>query len=234
MLKFNSIKTLTAGIALAMALYPQAWAEIVDSGSCGSGGCKFELDDKGNLRIYGSGTVDDYFATPFNTSHPKLATDVKNVVVGKGITGLGRQAFRSCSLESISLPNTLTTIGLAPFKYATNLHKIVIPKSVTYISGNFSDGSSLNDITIEGSNVEIENVDSLGAGLTFGRNAKFSSIPGSETEKRLKELYDRYIYSYGKATFEAYYPPKRTHYTIEEAMEHVSHDNHNSITFTFK
>ena len=52
-----------------------------------------------------------------------------------GVTAINSYDFNNCSLTSIVLPNTITSIGYAAFADCTGLTSIIIPNSVTTIEG---------------------------------------------------------------------------------------------------
>lgn len=59
---------------------------------------------------------------------------LKNITIPAGITSLGRGAFEGCSsLETVSLPNTLTEIEDSAFKDCASMHEIDCPDSVAKI-----------------------------------------------------------------------------------------------------
>jgi hypothetical protein len=66
------------------------------------------------------------------------------------VNEIGRSSFRYCYyLQSVSLPNTITSIGSLAFAYCDNLRKINIPESVTEIGGGaFGDCFKLSCIVI--------------------------------------------------------------------------------------
>ena len=72
------------------------------------------------------------------------------------VTKIG-DAFKDCSsLTSITIPNSVTSIGYAAFCRCSSLTSITIPNSVTSIgSGAFADCSSLTSITIPNSVTSI-------------------------------------------------------------------------------
>ena len=75
---------------------------------------------------------------------------VTSITVPDSVTTIGNEAFRSCHLlTSITIPNSVTTIGNAAFRTCTSLTSITIPYIVTTI-GNaaFQSCRSLTSITI--------------------------------------------------------------------------------------
>ena len=74
-----------------------------------------------------------------------------------GATNLRQHAFRNCeNLESITIPDSVTSIGDSAFNHCSKLTSITIPNSVTSISyGAFWSCSSLKSITIPDSVTSI-------------------------------------------------------------------------------
>ena len=128
-------------------------ATVIDSGTCGKN-VTWQLDSSGTLTVSGTGEMygqsDDTFPViPWNEKKDLI----KKVVIGKGITKIGRCNFTYCNnLVSVTFPDTLKTIGEGNFIYCTALTSVVIPDSVTTIEGsNFSGCKNLADITIPSS-----------------------------------------------------------------------------------
>ena len=75
---------------------------------------------------------------------------IKDVKVCEGITKLDDTFKLFSSLETVSLPSTLTELG-GTFEECTSLQSFVIPKSVEYITGAlFSGCTSLSEVVFEG------------------------------------------------------------------------------------
>ena len=88
-------------------------------------------------------------------------TTIKKVVVEEGVGVLYDRTFRRFyALETVELPNTLTTIGAAGsgvFQSCNNLKNIVLPESVTVLGkGSFQECSSLESINIPAGVTRIE------------------------------------------------------------------------------
>ncbi|MBR4968004.1 MAG: leucine-rich repeat domain-containing protein [Bacteroidaceae bacterium] len=59
---------------------------------------------------------------------------LEEVVIGYGVTCIPERAFESCTnLKSITIPNSVKSIGYAAFQGCTNLANVVIPNSITSV-----------------------------------------------------------------------------------------------------
>ena len=94
------------------------------------------------------------------------------------VTHIKSQAFKSSSVTSVTIPNSVTYIGAYAFDHCKDLTSVTIPNSVTSIQfGAFSGCSSLTSITIPNNVTEIDdNTFSGCSGLTS------ITIPNSVTE----------------------------------------------------
>ena len=91
-------------------------ADIVASGTCGAKGSNltWTLDSEGVLTISGSGDMHGYDlpGAPWYGSRSR----VKSAVIAEGVTSIGRYAFVDCtSLTSVTIPDSVTSIGYAAF-----------------------------------------------------------------------------------------------------------------------
>ena len=81
-----------------------------------------------------------------------------SITIPNSVTSIGTGAFSGCSsLTSIDIPNSVTSIGYSAFSYCSGLTSINIPNSLTSIEVNLFDAcSSLTSITIPKSLTYIE------------------------------------------------------------------------------
>ena len=162
-------------IALLMGLS----ANAEESGTCGAN-LKWHLADNGVLTISGKGKMYDY--SFFDDVSPwakyKIKQDIKQIIIGDGVTTIGSSAFGNCfALTSVTIPNSVTTIGDDAFGGCFALTSVTIPNSVTTI-GNYAfyNCSALTSVTIPNSVTEIGD-------YTFGNCKALTSItiPNSVT-----------------------------------------------------
>ncbi len=160
----------------------------IDHGHCGSErdgdgtNLVWALDGEGTLEISGEGPMDNYFIG-FTSNIPpwnKYRTEIVNVIVNEGVTTVGNFAFMpildySSVLKSVSLPETLVSIGDVAFNRCTELADISIPSGVTSIgTGAFGGCTSLRNVFYPGNEaqwnaiaIDSGNDDLLNANLHF-------------------------------------------------------------------
>ena len=107
-------------------------------------------------------------------------TSLETIDLSKtGIKSLSMSCFYECtSLKTISLPDTLETIGSNAFRTCTSLKNIVIPATVNAIEGEAFYNAGLESITIP------ENVTSIGERCFQGNKALKSIV----IKGKIKEL----------------------------------------------
>ena len=102
---------------------------IIASGSCGDN-LTWKLTDEGELYIEGKGEIQD-------RSWDDYKNDIKSIFISEGVTGIEMFAFYDCgSLNTISLPSTLGTVGAFAF-YDTNFKEVHINSLESWCNINF-------------------------------------------------------------------------------------------------
>ena len=92
----------------------------VAEGTCGDD-LTWTLDGEGTLTISGTGAMYNYeWAFTCPASWGTYADSIENVVLESGVTSIGNYAFAWCqSLNTVTIPDTLTRIGSNAFSDAT-------------------------------------------------------------------------------------------------------------------
>ena len=89
----------------------------------------------------------DYTSVP--NLRDNFGNQVKYYILSTDVTAIGKKAFFGASLESVIIPNTVTTIGARAFASCWSLTSVTIPSSVTTIHESaFYDCRELNRLTL--------------------------------------------------------------------------------------
>ena len=106
-------------------------------------------------------------------------TSLNTIVIPNSVTSIGTNAFSFChGLKTVTIPNSVTSIGTNAFSFCHGLKTVTIPNSVTSIGTNaFSFCSGLKTVTIPNS------VTSIGSGTFEGCTGLTEvTIPNSVTD----------------------------------------------------
>ena len=157
-MKKNSLKTLLAVAIIAMAVFSVVQITDSENSSADSSGMTGGLywsyvTATGTLTITGTGPMPDYTTGYPDTNPPpwkSFGTNIKNVIIGEGITTLGTAPFFfNTGISNVQLPSTLTDIPSAAFLNCKFLKAIAIPNSVATVGyGAFSGCESLEWISL--------------------------------------------------------------------------------------
>lgn len=104
----------------------------------------------GVLTVSGSGAIPTYEQNNSKTTAPwgEYASQITSIVVGDGITDIGKYAFNGVAATNVQLGNNVNVIGQYAFA-GTNVQNVVVPDSVTNIAdGAFGSNSNLQSLTI--------------------------------------------------------------------------------------
>jgi len=154
-----------------------------DSGTCGD--LKWVYDaNTSTLIINGTGEIPDYSSS----SPAPWPSQAKKLILGEGVTSVGRNAFASNSLQEVVFSSTVTSIGDYAFCYNSiknitfpsglksignhafgqnmGLNSLYIPASVTFFGqGAFAVCTSVKSFTVDGDNPVYISID----GVVFNR-----------------------------------------------------------------
>ena len=102
--------------------------------------------------LTGEGEMVDYSSTYSYTPWYKSHNSIQSIIIGEGITSIGRCAFYGCyGLTSVEIPNSVTSIGSYAFYDCTGLTEIEIPSGVTNIEQDaFYDCTGLKKVKMPG------------------------------------------------------------------------------------
>ncbi len=137
----------------------QAAQEFLDSitpetaeakGACGSDITWYYQDNV--LVLKGTGEMSDYdqdtswdgVISPWRSYEDgQIEDQISWVIVGDGITGIGKNAFYNCGgISRVTFPETLKTIKEMAFAQCENLKEVTLPASLERIEGSFHDGNA--------------------------------------------------------------------------------------------
>lgn len=110
-----------------------------------TGECRWLFDNNsGVLTISGNGKTGHYDYAPC----PWQSLPFKKVILAKGVTGIGSEAFKNCAaLTDVVISDTVTEIGQDAFSGCAKLENAGILDSVTDIGQNAFDGCTALTIT---------------------------------------------------------------------------------------
>ena len=141
-----------AGVGgVAMLNKGEESAAVVASGSCGTD-VQWSLDEKGVLRLSGTGRMTDY-QNATEVPWEEMRNQITKVQFDDAITNIGNCAFYACSnLTEVITPKALSEVGKYSFAICTSLVSIDLPNGTKRIGEHaFTMDSALKSITIPSS-----------------------------------------------------------------------------------
>ena len=139
------IALMVAAAALCILSLGASDDSSASSGTCGDN-VSWTFHD-GSLSITGTGAMENY-EDPDDQPWATFRGDITSIAVGEGVTSIGKYAFCSCGVASVTLPASLTSIGPSSFRWCTNLKTISLPQGLTNIGDNAFRSSGLTSVTI--------------------------------------------------------------------------------------
>ena len=192
-------------------------ADVVAEGTCGDN-LTWTLDSTGTLTISGTGAMTDY-NNDSNAPWYSSRSSIKSVTIGNSVTSIGGSAFNDCTgLTSVTIPDSVTTIGESAFSCCNNLTSVTIGNSVTSIGiSAFWGCSSLTSVTIP------DSVTTIG-GSAFKYCSSLTSINVDNNNEYYSSsggvLFDK------NQTILIWYPAGKTesNYTIPDSVTYIGMD----------
>ena len=141
----------TAGLLIT---FKPCLVSAAESGDCGAN-ATWTLEN-GVLTIYGSGNIQSYTEDNMPPWY-ETRTEVIEIIIGEGITGIGDLVFYECSsVQSVTLPSTITSIGNMSFAGCTSLARVSFNEGLLRIGENaFARCESLNAIVLPSTLIKI-------------------------------------------------------------------------------
>ncbi len=172
-------------ILSSVTVFPFAAGATPASGKCGENVSYVFDSAAGTLTISGTGNMyEDYLSAPDDEGEGGEVSPfyynekIKTIVIGSGVTSVGRAMFVGCTaLTSVTIPDTVTKISANAFESCKSLKTAQIPYGVDSIYfGAFRNCTGLTSVTIP------DSVTSIGA-MAFANCKSLPSvtIPASVT-----------------------------------------------------
>ena len=123
---------------------------MAHSGNCGANGNNLTwiLDDTGLLTISGTGEMADWTYNSISLPWYDYKSNIKTVIIEDGVTRVGDYAFDRSGLTSVTIPDSVISIGESAFSGCLNLTSVTIPNNVTTIEEYAFDSSGLTSVII--------------------------------------------------------------------------------------
>lgn len=122
------------------------------SGQCSEGNITWVLDDEGTITFTGTGEIEERFGSAgyawIQYEWTPYRDQIRRVVIGEGITGVGDDAFYECkNLTEVVLPESMMFIRDHAFFHCENLKSIDLPTTnPLYINEYTFGGTGLTEI----------------------------------------------------------------------------------------
>ena len=152
----------------------------------------------GTFKVSGNGAIPD-FNSADDVPWAFYSSVIQNVIIERGITGIGAYAFAGASdISSVSFPTTLKSIGFSAFRDCKSIETIEFPSSLTDIGEYaFSGCSSLESVRMS------ENLKNIGSHAFFGCEA-LTSMTIPEGVEQIGDYAVGYISEEAKSSITVY------------------------------
>ena len=184
---------------ITLYLYP---GQTLNYGAMYSDNVQWTLDSDGTLHVFGTGAMCNCItiarANNYGTVLGSFPAEpwydyrslIRRVVIDHGVTSIGSECFENCgSLETLELPDTLTTIGSYAFSGTSSLREIYYHGTASEWAAVGKSGLSTTDRTVYFLSTEAIQPDLvLPASLTTieseafkGLNVRYIQVPATVT-----------------------------------------------------
>lgn len=157
--------------------------------------CKLTLSDDSVVEIEGSGELTSAMTQPY------IATCV-SAEIGGLCTSIGNRVFYKMGvgngvLTSVTIPNTVTSIGDSAFDFCYNLTSITIPSSVTSIGDYvFYNCRNLANITVDSNNTTYDSRNNCNAIIETATNTLLFGCNGTIIPNTVTKIHEYAFYCY--------------------------------------
>ena len=153
----KKLTTILLALILVIGLIPASVLSVSADLSGAEGEISWTFaSDAGVLTVTGAGAIPNYFCL-CNQSLSERADQIRGVVIGEGVTEIGRSAFGELpNLSSVTLPDSLRVIGSSAFWGCGGLTELSLPEGLLSIGESAFQNCGLRRITIPASVTQIE------------------------------------------------------------------------------
>ena len=118
-------------LAAMMMVVFKANAEVTNY-ICGEN-CTATLDEKGVLRVSGTGVMDNYTVGNRADGPFYKNMNIKTVIIEEGITHVGENIFSTCiNLEKIELADSVQVVGISAFDNISHVQSITMSDNTVW------------------------------------------------------------------------------------------------------
>ena len=150
-----------------------------------------------------------------------LCNSLKDGYIPNSLTSLSGNIFYSSKIESINIPNSVTTIAVSAFAYTKNLKSLIIPSSVTSLSGSIINSSAVEYVEINNPTITVATSATYSSGTTFYGANNLKEIKFKGTLDQFKNVFsnskEKFISNFNDKVFNITYLDGENYKTISSS-----------------